>query len=257
LPLPSGVPGTLSICLFVQLLLDQIFFSEMPPRIITLVRHGQAHHNIGWKFDWHDPYLTPLGETQCHELSERFPSEPPVDLLVSSPLRRTIQTTLLGFKQQIKSGVKMELLAELQESSEMPCDTGSSRDVLEKEELFRDVDFSGLPDDWTSKKGKWAPDPHSLGERARAVRKWLKSRSEGHVVVVLHGGFLHYIIEDWAGRSNLLGNCWRNTEFRSYVFADEDEDNASVVETDESKERRKGSKKPSGEGEAVEKVMRN
>ena len=72
----------------------------------------------------------------------------------------------------------------------MPCDTGSSRGDLEKVELFKGLDFSGLPEDWTSKvlyvppsslggnartncywKGKWAPDPHSLIERARTVRK--------------------------------------------------------------------------------------
>ena len=99
----------------------------------------------------HDALLTPLGETQCHELSKEFPPEPPVGLLVSSPLKRTIQTTLLGFKKQVESGIKVELLAELQEVSEAPCNTGSSRDDLEKEESFKGLDFSGLPDDWTSK----------------------------------------------------------------------------------------------------------
>ena len=111
----------------------------------------------------HDTSLTPLGETQCHELSKEFPSKPPVDLLVSSPLKRTIQTTLLGFKKQVESGVRVELLAELQEASEMPCDTGSSRDDLEKEELFNGLDFSSLPDDWTS-KASYAP-PSSLRGR--------------------------------------------------------------------------------------------
>ena len=123
----------------------------MAPRVITLVRHGQAEHNATRDFLVHDPYLTPLGEVQCHELSKEFPSEPPVDLLVSSPLKRTIQTTLFGFKKQVESGVKVEILAELQEVEELPCDTGSSRDDLEKEELFKGLDFSSLPDDWTSK----------------------------------------------------------------------------------------------------------
>ena len=116
----------------------------MAPRIITLVRHAQGHHNATRNLLLHDPSLTPLGETQCHELSKEFPSEPPVDLLVSSPLKRTIQTTLFGFKKQVESGVKVELLAELQEASELPCDAVSSRDMLEKEELFQGLDFSGL-----------------------------------------------------------------------------------------------------------------
>jgi len=123
----------------------------MAPRIITLVRHGQAEHNVTRNRQLHDPYLTPLGEAQCHELSKRFPSEPPVDLLVSSPLKRAIQTTLLGFKKQVESGIKIELFAELQETTDWPSATGSSRDALEKEELFKGLDFSGLPDDWNSK----------------------------------------------------------------------------------------------------------
>jgi len=140
----------------------------MAPRIITLIRHGQAHHNVGLKHHLPDPCLTPLGEAQCDELSKEFPSEPPVDLIVSSPLKRTIQTTLLGFKKQVESGVKIELLAEIQETTGKPCDIGSSRDELEKEELFQGLDFSGLPDDWNSKVS-YVP-PNSLGGSARANR---------------------------------------------------------------------------------------
>ena len=111
-----------------------------------------------------DTCLTPLGETQCHQLLKEFPPEPPVDLLVSSPLKRTIQTTLLGFKNQVESGVRVELLAELQEGCDLPANTGSSRDVLEKEELFKGLDFSGLPEDWNSKV-LYVP-PRSLGDNA-------------------------------------------------------------------------------------------
>ncbi|CUS11551.1 unnamed protein product [Tuber aestivum] len=231
----------------------------MAPRIITLIRHGQAHHNVDQKYHLPDPYLTPLGEAQSYNLSNKFPSKPPIDLLVSSPLKRTIQTMLFGFKKHIESGVKMELLAELQESTGLPCDTGSSGEVLEKEELFQGLDFTSLPDDWTSKEGKWAPEPDSLRERARFVRKWLKSRPESHVVVVLHGGFLYYLTEGWDGDGNLPGPKWGHTEFRSYVFADGDEDGALAVETDESKERRKGSQDTPGttETKQSEEMTRN
>jgi len=37
-------------------------------------------------------------------------------LLVSSPLKRTVRTPLFGFKKQIESGIKVVLLAELQEA---------------------------------------------------------------------------------------------------------------------------------------------
>lgn len=123
----------------------------MAPKIVTLVRHGQAEHNATRNRQLRDPSLTPLGETQCHKLWKEFSSEPPVDLLVSSPLKRAIQTAVLGFMKQVEGSVKVELLVELQEASELPCDTLSSRDMLEKEELFQGLDFSGLPDEKASK----------------------------------------------------------------------------------------------------------
>jgi len=143
----------------------------MAPRIITLVRHGQAQHNAG-NHQLHDPLLTPLGETQCYGLSKKFPSEPPVDLLVSSLLKRAIQTALFAFKKQAESGVKVKLLTELQEASGKPCNIVSSRDELEKEELFRGLDFSGLPDDRTSKVLYLLPPSFSGSALAlTAVRK--------------------------------------------------------------------------------------
>ncbi|PUU75616.1 hypothetical protein B9Z19DRAFT_1131019 [Tuber borchii] len=204
----------------------------MPPRIITLVRHGQAEHNVSRDFQVRGTSLTALGETQCQELSK---------------------TTLLGFKKRVESGVKVKFLAELQETSDMPSDTGSSRDVLEKEELFQGLDFSGLPDDWTSKKGKWAPDPDSLRERARIVRKWLKSRSEDHVVAVSHG----YKLGIATATSRALAGAKPSSG--SYAFVEGDDDNASIIETDESKERRKEGKKPVGETEMkpLGEVVRN
>jgi hypothetical protein len=46
-----------------------------------------------------------------------------------------------------------------------------------------------------------------------------------------------------------LGTGWRNTEFRSYQFRSETDDGASLVETLESRERRKGEETPLTESE--------
>lgn len=88
----------------------------------------------------------------------------------------------------MEKGIKVEVLPELQESSAMPCDTGSTREELEAEEKFVGIDFSRCIEGWNSKKGKWAPDDLALRERAKVARNWLKGRNEDHVVAVLHGG---------------------------------------------------------------------
>ncbi|KAA8909674.1 histidine phosphatase superfamily [Sphaerosporella brunnea] len=216
----------------------------MPPKLVTLVRHGQAEHNVDERYYLRDPYLTPLGEQQCMTLPARFPQEPAVDLLVTSPLKRTIQTTILGFPDPIAAGVPVLALAELQETSEMPCDTGSDVSILQADPMLKatskgakvHVDFSRIPPDWPSKTGFWSPEPDALRERARAVRKWLAERDEDHVVCVLHGGFLHYLTEDWTGSHDLPGTGWQNTEFRNYVF--DPLEQLNLKETEESKARR-------------------
>lgn len=228
----------------------------MAPKLITLVRHGQAHHNVDEKYHLHDPYLTPLGESQCRTIPDRFPKNlPPVSLLVSSPLKRTLQTTLIGFPNELaaKPPVPLYPLPELQETSSMPCDTGSAASEIVSDPHFAhlNLDFSHVPEDWTSKSGKWSSNPNALRERAKWVRDWLKQRDEEHVVCVLHGGFLHYLTEDWRGHGDLPGTGWANAEFRHYVWKEDDvEGTNSLVETKESRESRE--RKPLGKTEAKE-----
>ena len=120
-----------------------------------------------------DPLLTPLGEDQCVKLRANFPYHKRVDMVVASPLRRTIYTSLLGFETEIKTnGLKIVALPEIQETSDVPCDTGSDVDVLKKE-----VDEKGLPVDlglvvegWNSKVSFLNHPPSSGGGEAGGAR---------------------------------------------------------------------------------------
>lgn len=57
--------------------------------------------------------------------------------------------------------------------------------------------------------GRYAPNNRALKERARAARRWLKARPEKEIVMVTHGGFLHYFTEDWEDSSQFQGTCHR------------------------------------------------
>lgn len=138
----------------------------------------------------HDPSLTAFGEEQCDQLARDFPYHDSIDLLVASPLRRTIYTTLIGFVPEIKSGLRVLALPEAQEVADLPCDTGSDVKRLEAEFHDETVDFSLIQADWTSKKGKWAAASEAVEVRAKEVRQWLKARTEKNIVLVTHGGRL-------------------------------------------------------------------
>lgn len=107
------------------------------------------------------------------------------------------------------------LLPEAQECNGHPCDTGSPRETLQALPEFDGFDFSGLPDDWTSKKGFWAPSDEALNARARWVRQWLRERPEATIVLVAHGDILRRITGDKNGPSEY---GWRNAEARIFTF---------------------------------------
>lgn len=220
--------------------------------IIHCVRHAQGIHNLCTaNHVIPDPVLTDLGHEQCRKLRESFPGHANVDLVTASPLRRTIYTALEGFEPVFKAHPKMQLIAlpDIQETSDVACDTGSDPQVLREEFAGKNVDLGLVHEGWNNKAGRYAPNNRALKERARAARRWLKARPEKEIVMVTHGGFLHYFTEDWEDSSQFQGTGWKNTEYRTFAFTDEehkddlegyplDGDNATLTETLESRKRR-------------------
>lgn len=162
----------------------------MAPRL-HLVRHAQGLHNLcDANTKIHDPDLTPLGEKQCAELQKKFPHHHGVDLIVSSPIRRTLYTALLSFENDIKTKqLTIVALPELQETSALPCDTGSDPAQLANEFANNHVDFTHVEPGWNVKTGKWSPEKDAIKQRAQEAREWLAQRPEKEIVVVTHGSY--------------------------------------------------------------------
>ena len=99
-----------------------------------------------------------------------------IQLIVTSPMRRTLQTTLYALSWLVHAGVPVVARAEWQENSNKPCDTGSNRDALANE--FPNVDFSQLDQHWPVKEGLYAFDRQSIIQRGKEARRWLRRRSE-------------------------------------------------------------------------------
>ena len=87
----------------------------------------------------------------------------------------------------------------------MPCDTGSDADILKEEMKAKPVDLSRVKEGWNNKKGRWAPTAGALEKRAKEARQWLKARPEKEIIVVTHGGLLHYLTEDWTDYNAVMG----------------------------------------------------
>lgn len=231
----------------------------MPP-IIHCVRHGQGFHNEGGGcYTIPDPCLTPTGENQCESLRKSiFFDQSKISLIMSSPLCRTLQTASLVFQTALTSTLKSQkiiALPEAQETSSDPCDIGSDPDILrhivEKEKW--PVDLSLVKDGWNQKKARsrYSQSNDAIRVRARDARLFLRAKlrelvsngdDDAEIVLVTHGGFLHYLTDDWEDSYSHPGTGWYNCETRSYVFESDFRSNhdgeAWLMETRESQRRR-------------------
>jgi hypothetical protein len=104
-------------------------FTQLPsfPQILAdpfLLPPQEAQHNVGPPdHSKLDPELTSRGTTQCAAIPSTYPTffaslDPENTVILTSPLKRTIQTTLLGFSSLLPSStdksVPLIILPELQ-----------------------------------------------------------------------------------------------------------------------------------------------
>ncbi|KAJ4991958.1 acyl-thioesterase ii [Stagonosporopsis vannaccii] len=217
----------------------------MPPQQLTLIRHAQGFHNLAIEgHQLHDPRLTLAGRQQCRHLAWRLEDIHSIDCVVASPLLRSLYTALLVFEDvlRFKPNLRIIALPELQETSDLPCDIGSSVVDLEKEFRTKPVDLSLVPHDWTDKvTGIFSPQSSCIAARCRKVRHFLASLRAKNVAVVTHGALLHYLTDDWHGATSGVGTGWYNCEARIYRFdmsTDSSIVDAAIVETEESQLKR-------------------
>ena len=172
-------------------------------KVLHFVRHAQGVHNI----DKHimrqpeglDAQLTDEGRQQCGALAKRVCNLKP-ELVVTSPLTRTMQTTLLSFGTQLQAGVPVVALESVRETVNFYCDARRSLSTIvsdlapdfarvgatidtsigcphDHDELWASyVERHGPPDTFTSHRE--TADLPSLAARARAAFAWLGARAE-------------------------------------------------------------------------------
>lgn len=68
---------------------------------IYLVRHAESAHSISKDFSHRDPPLTDLGRKQASALVQSLPKPASVAMVFTSPLTRTLETTLAAFSQSL------------------------------------------------------------------------------------------------------------------------------------------------------------
>ncbi|KAJ6531062.1 phosphoglycerate mutase-like protein [Mycena capillaripes] len=169
---------------------------------ILILRHGQAIHNVQRGYPFRDPPLTEQGLDEARAVSLGFRP----DLIICSPMTRTIQTALAVFPDLLSPEftIAVEIWPDLREAHDAICNKGVPRTELSA--AFPALDFSRCIDEWDYE----SHSRKSATQRAERVRKALAERPEQNILLVTHRGFINYLIQ-------VAGPQFSNCELRSYT----------------------------------------
>lgn len=180
----------------------------MIPRIVICIRHGESTFNAAWRETGTDPLqfdapLSPAGIEQVRSARKAVEGLP-VELVVTSPLTRALQTAAGLFDGHRRSPpiVVHPLMRERVENS---CDIGRSPRALAAE--FPALDLAHLDDVWwhaegtADTRGICVEPIARVTARAAQFKAYLRARPERCIAVVGHGTFFFHL----TGRA--LANC--------------------------------------------------
>ena len=176
---------------------------------IYFIRHGQGVHNIetpdniNWNIKF--PKLTNLGIEQSLNVKNKIDIDN-IDLVVVSPLMRTLQTAEYIFGKNKKKIISIE---HIKEYIRNPCDYREPKMLLENRFPyidFRDISDSNNMNDLESEK--------NLNDRIKLFYQWVTKRNETNIAVVTHGAFLEHLLN--SNLFNIENKEWfDNCEVRS------------------------------------------
>eukprot|EP00980_Cylindrotheca_fusiformis_P001715 scaffold388_cov114-Cylindrotheca_fusiformis.AAC.24 len=194
-------------------------FQKENVKVIHIVRHAQGTHNVLDNYDDaanHDARLTPKGIQQCQELAQHVKESMPELVgnsaeigVITSPLTRCVQTTLLSFPwlaeaEATTSDVPILAHESFRETVNYICDR--RRPISRIAQEFPRVDFSlcdqdhdfiwdeyrsRLSDDWDQHME--SAELNAVADRAVEAFRLLQERPQHHLIVCSHSAFLRCI----------------------------------------------------------------
>ncbi|KAL5559901.1 hypothetical protein UlMin_036112 [Ulmus minor] len=253
------------LCLSASSDMDSTAASSLYPlhrcKTLHLVRHAQGIHNVEGEKDYNaylsydlfDAQLTPLGLQQVDNLRKHVQASglsKKIDLVITSPLLRTMQTAVGVFGGEAYSDginapplmvgnvgnsgrpavtslncppfIAVELCRE--HLGVHPCD--KRRSISEYRSLFPAIDFSLIEN---NDDILWKPDVREKNEAVAArgleFLNWLWTREEKEIAIVSHSGFLYHTLSAFGNDCHPtvkkeICTHFANCELRSMVIID-------------------------------------
>lgn len=198
-------------------------------KIIHFVRHAEGEHNVAGREDplkgylrpeLEDAILTKQGIDQCKQLHSKTQDKlQSVELLVVSPMNRTIQTAMHSFPQFVNTLPWIAVESVREQTGLHPCDR--RKPIAVHKVNYSHVNFDHIDSNEDPIYSKYIlrePD-NDVAARGREFIQWLKARPEKEIIVVTHSAYLRHLfnkvldIESEADREH-----YQNCEMRTYVL---------------------------------------
>ena len=185
-------------------------------KILYCIRHGTALHNkLYWTMGrkaythYHDTPLLKKGWEEAELLRKEWQKLNDIDLVVVSPLMRTLSTAETIFKDKNIPIVIYDGIKEYPQSGEW-CNLRSSKSILM--ERFPSFDFSNLKTEhdttWQRIRLTKGEELILLNTRICQFLKWIETRDEEKIAVVSHSSFLGQMMYGEMGdEKNELKHC--------------------------------------------------
>tara|TARA_A100000164_G_scaffold217715_1_gene193054 strand:- start:1012 stop:1590 length:579 start_codon:yes stop_codon:yes gene_type:complete len=178
---------------------------------IYCIRHGIAFHNVLFNKMGEIAYTlyqdTPLvheGYLQADNLSKTWGKINDIELVLVSPLIRTIETCKTIFGSRLTTDIiSLECLKEFPQGGTEIANKRKNKHLLKKN--ARCINFSLLDNDiiWEDNR----EDIDSLRNRINDLKKFINNRHEKNIAIVSHTSFLQVLMYNNLNKENELEHC--------------------------------------------------
>ncbi|WP_078553533.1 histidine phosphatase family protein [Bacillus alkalicellulosilyticus] len=159
---------------------------------LIFIRHGQGEHtiNIPTSLQNPDPALTKDGTIQAKSLRNQFPLSED-DIIIISPIRRTLQTALIwsdsiNCRKIVTPLVSPRMFPQNPEWNPLPCDIILKKEMIKEEFLGIDIDEDLPISLWI--KGINTLSEYEFTSLADNFLKWCKQLGKKRIYIISHDG---------------------------------------------------------------------
>lgn len=172
----------------------------MKNKTIYWIRHAESLSNISESnYKIVDPSLTLRGINQCDKLKKYLEINKiidNIDLIVVSPLNRTLETYQNIIDDKLHNSILTISLDEIREFIDQPCHKREEIDKKNKKYKFINFDMIQNNQDYLYKKFNGKESKNNIISRCEWFINWLKNRKEKNIMVITHGNFLLPMFEN-------------------------------------------------------------